>query len=446
MILIVDDDISIRTSLAFLFKRAQMSSIEASNPKEAIAAIRQQEISLVIMDMNYSLTTSGEEGIHLLKQIKVLKPDIPVILITAWGSIQLAVKGMREGAFDFITKPWNNIMLLNIVKTALELKVKEDLSEEENLQEDEVFPDIVGKSPALKSILATVRKVAKTNASVLITGESGSGKELIAEAVHRLSKREAKPFVKVNLGGLSQSLFESEMFGHKRGSFTDAHSDRKGRFAMADGGTIFLDEIGDLEMSHQVKLLRVLQEQTFEMLGDSNPIKVDVRLITATNKDLPQMVSQNLFREDLMYRINLIPIHLPALRERREDIPLLVNHFAKLVSKREGLAEVTISSEAMDYLQSLPYEGNIRELKNLVERAIILSDGECLDLENFRSLREQKGSAQSSISSLEDMERLRIVEELRLNNNNISRTAKVLGLSRAALYRRLEKYQIPYSE
>ncbi len=436
MILIVDDDVNIRTSLTFLFKRSNLESKAVCSPVEAISVIRSEDVCLVIMDMNYSLTTSGEEGIHLLKKIKILKPDIPIILITAWGSIQLAVEGMREGAFDFITKPWNNIMLLNVVKTALDLTQKKGI---DPIPDINLFPNIIGESPAIKEIQKTVIKVARTNAPVLITGESGTGKELIAEAIHKLSRRSSKPFVKVNLGGLSQSLFESEMFGHKRGAFTDAHSDRKGRFTIADGGTIFLDEIGDLDMSCQVKLLRVLQEQTFEILGDSLPKKVDVRVVTATNKDLAAMVSADKFREDLMYRINLIPIHLPSLRERREDIPLLAMYFAREVAKRDDVPMPEISAAALDYLSQLSFEGNVRELKNLVERAIILSDKIELEVEDFKNLvKETNGN----LNSLEDLEKQRIIDELKRHQNNISRTAKALGLSRAALYRRLEKYQI----
>ncbi len=440
MILIVDDDLNIRNSLTLLFKMGELPSMAVSTPNQAIAAIREEIITLVIMDMNYSLTTSGEEGLHLLKQIKILRPEIPIILITAWGSIQLAVEGMREGAFDFITKPWNNTLLLNTVKTAIELHQ----SKETTPPNASLLSHIIGRSYAIQEILKTVAKVAKTNASVLITGESGTGKELIAEAIHHQSKRAGKPFVKVNLGGVSQSLFESEMFGHKRGAFTDAHSDRKGRFTIANGGTIFLDEIGDLDLSCQVKLLRVLQEQTFEVLGESTPKKVDVRVVTATNKNLAAMVSQHQFREDLMYRINLIPIHLPPLRERREDIPLLAQHFATQAAKKEGIAPPTITREGLQFLEKLPWEGNVRELKNMIERAMILSEGSTLEEDDFKALAKTESGA-ANFNSLEEMEREKIKEELQKNHYNISQTAKNLGLSRAALYRRLEKYQIPYT-
>jgi two-component system NtrC family response regulator len=295
-------------------------------------------------------------------------------------------------------------------------------------------------------VLKTIERIAQTNASVLITGESGTGKELIAEAVHKNSPRAKKPFVKVNLGGISQSLFESEMFGHKKGAFTDASSDRVGRFELADKGTIFLDEIGDLDMSCQVKLLRVLQEQTFEVLGDSRPRKVDIRVVSATNADLSQMVKDHTFREDLFYRINLITVHLPALRERKEDIPLLVRHFAGQQCRSNGLPTVDFTPEAMDYLQSLPYPGNIRELKNLVERTILVSGKETLDADDFKAQNHQPEEAVTIKGmeglTLEETERQRILQAMEQYDNNVSQVAAALGVSRPALYRRLEKYNI----
>jgi two-component system NtrC family response regulator len=403
------------------------------------------------MDMNFSLTTTGDEGITLLKQVKIFQPETPVILMTAWGSIQLAVKGMQAGAFNFITKPWNNAVLMQYIETALALnnkKKEEELKKEEEGKFDRSH--IVGKSKALMDVLATIERISKTNASVLITGESGTGKELIAEAVHRNSPRAKKPFVKVNLGGISQSLFESEMFGHKKGAFTDASSDRVGRFELADKGTIFLDEIGDLDLSCQVKLLRVLQEQTFEVLGDSRPRKVDIRVVSATNADLRQMVQEHTFREDLFYRINLITVHLPALRERRDDIPLLVRHFADLQCQQNGLPKVDFTPEAMKYLQSLPYPGNIRELKNLVERTLLVSGKETLDVDDFKAQNPHSAEAIPSQSldnlTLDELERQRILQALEQYGNNLTQVATSLGLSRPALYRRLEKHNINIKE
>lgn len=446
-ILIVDDDAVVRSSLMFLLKRAGYLPVTTEGPKEALRKVREENFRLVLMDMNFTLTTTGEEGIHLLKQVKVLRPDLPVILMTAWGSISLAVQGMQAGAFDFITKPWNNLVLLKAIRNALELYAPIG-KEESTTQAHPCFDKIIGKSPALLSLLDTVTRIAPTTASVLITGESGTGKELIAEAIHTHSRRAKEPFVKVNLGGLSQSLFESEMFGHKKGAFTDAYMDRTGRFEMADKGTIFLDEIGDLELSSQVKLLRVLQDQTFEVLGDSRPRKVDVRVVSATNRDLPAMVREHTFREDLFYRINLITVHLPALRERREDIPLLVRHFAQKLTETNGLSPVEFDSEAFTYLQQLPFPGNIRELKNLVERTLLVSGRQRIEASDF----EQFGMPQSSVASsastsldgltLEELERKSILQALDKYEHNLSRTAEALGISRAALYRRLEKYGI----
>ena len=446
MILVIDDDSAIRTSLSFMLKRAKYDVQAVSSPKEAMAIVRSVSPELILMDMNFSLTTSGDEGITLLKQVKIFRPESPVILMTAWGSIDLAVKGMQAGAFDFITKPWNNAALMLRIETALQLNNKQKIEEEKKEGDDFDRSHIIGKSKPLMDVLETIKRICRTNASVLITGESGTGKELIAEAVHRNSPRAKKPFVKVNLGGISQSLFESEMFGHKKGAFTDASSDRVGRFELADKGTIFLDEIGDLDLSCQVKLLRVLQEQTFEVLGDSRPRKVDIRVVSATNADLRQMVQEHSFREDLFYRINLITVHLPALRERREDIPLLVRHFADRQCQANGLPKVDFTPEAMDYLKGLPYPGNIRELKNLVERTLLVSGKDTLDVEDFKAQNHQSSESTTLQNmeglTLEEMERQRILQAMEQYGNNMTQVATALGVSRPSLYRRLEKYNI----
>ena len=323
MILVIDDDSAVRSSLSFMLKRAGYEVKAVAGPREAIDVVRAEAPALILMDMNFTLSTTGEEGLTLLKQVKIFRPETPVILMTAWGSIQLAVHGMQAGAFDFITKPWNNAALLQRIETALELNAPQTESTVEKADTLD-RSHIIGKSRGLMDVLNTVARIARTNASVLITGESGTGKELIAEAIHINSQRAKQPFVKVNLGGISQSLFESEMFGHKKGAFTDATADRVGRFELANKGTIFLDEIGDLDLSCQVKLLRVLQDQTFEVLGDSRPRKVDVRIISATNADLRKMVTEHTFREDLFYRINLITIKLPALPRRHPLVGTLL--------------------------------------------------------------------------------------------------------------------------
>ena len=450
MILIIDDDSAVRSSLSFMLKRAGYEAQVVPGPWEAIEVVRTVAPDLILMDMNFTLSTTGEEGLTLLKQVKVFRPDTPVILMTAWGSIQLAVQGMQAGAFDFIPKPWNNAALLQRIETALELSTA---PKETTQEQNDAFNrnHIIGRSQGLTDVLNTIARIAKTNASELITGESGTGKELIAEAIHINSQRAKHPFVKVNLGGISQSLFESEMFGHKKGAFTDASADRTGRFEMADKGTIFLDEIGDLDLSCQVKLLRVLQDQTFEVLGDSRPRKTDIRVVSATNADLRKMVNERTFREDLFYRVNLITVKLPALRERREDIPLLVRHFADRQAETNGLPRTEFSADAMQFLSRLPYPGNIRELKNLVERTILVSGKPTLDASDFDAqyIRHNDQKAAESTSfigmTLDEIERQTILQALERHKGNLSQVAMALGISRAALYRRLEKHNINYT-
>lgn len=453
MILIIDDDSAVRSSLSFMLKRAGYEAQTVPGPREAMDVVRAEAPSLILMDMNFTLSTTGEEGLTLLRQVKIFRPDVPVILMTAWGSIQLAVQGMQAGAFDFITKPWNNAALLQRIETALELTAVGSKDVQEEQSETLNRSHIIGKSQGLMEVLNTVARIARTNASVLITGESGTGKELIAEAIHINSQRVKQPFVKVNLGGISQSLFESEMFGHKKGAFTDATTDRVGRFELANKGTIFLDEIGDLDPSCQVKLLRVLQDQTFEVLGDSRPRKTDIRVVSATNADLRKMVSERTFREDLFYRINLITVKLPSLRERREDIPLLARHFADRQAEINGLPRTEFSADALNFLSRLPYPGNIRELKNLVERTILVSGKPTLDASDFDAqyLRHDepvKASDSSSLAgmTLDEIERQTILQALDRHKGNLSQVAMTLGISRAALYRRLEKFNITVNE
>ena len=461
MILVVDDDKTIRLSLKLVLERNGYEVALAEEPKAAIQMIRSTPaVELVLMDMNYTRATDGEEGLTLLRQIKVLRPELPCILMTAWGSIDLAVQGMRAGAFDFITKPWDNGVLLERIETAVNIKTIPRGEDSANVKGKYSPPYREGQGggsvllPSLSSIYSTIARVAPTNAPVLITGESGTGKELIAEAIHRQSRRANGPFVKVNLGGISTSLFESEMFGHKKGSFTDAKADRVGRFEMAKGGTIFLDEIGELSPASQVKLLRVLQDQTYEVLGDSETRRTDVRVVCATNADLRTMVAEHTFREDLFYRINIINLHLPPLRERLEDIPLLVDYFMTEACKANGLPRVQASADAIAYLQTLPYPGNIRELKNLVERTVLMNPpqtppserGELLlTSDAFHPLNGdqtplpsiQGGAGGGSLSS---MERTAIAASIAKNGGNLSLVAKELGISRGALYRKIEKY------
>ncbi|SFV01602.1 sigma-54-dependent transcriptional regulator [Pontibacter akesuensis] len=455
MILIVDDDIAIRASLSLLLKQNGFTTKEASTPEEAVGLARQHPLQLVIMDMNYSMDTAGHDGLNLLGKMKGLYPKLPVILITGWGSISLAVEGMRLGAADFITKPWSNEYLLQAVRTALSLSQQVpdsgDALTRNKLDQQYDLGYIVGQDPKLLQVLKRIGQIAPTDASVLIEGESGTGKELIAEAVHRNSLRKAQPFVKVNLGGISSTLFESEMFGHKRGAFTDAKADRMGRFEMANKGTIFLDEIGELDLNSQVKLLRVLQDRTYEVLGDSRSRKLDIRVVCATNKDLAQLVEEGKFREDLYYRINLIKVKLPALREREEDIPLLVKFFVENLKKTYHRPDLQISQKALQWVKELQLPGNIRELKNLVERAVLVAEGDVLEAVDFQAQAQQspakpgdKALPAVGTMTLDEIEASMIKKSMDFYHNNISKVARSLGLSRAALYRRLDKFNIPY--
>jgi DNA-binding NtrC family response regulator len=454
MILVIDDDIAVRTSLLLLLKSKKYEVTGAETPAEALKIIKSNTPQLIILDLNFSISTSGEEGMALLTEVKKLEPTIPVILITGWGSINLAVQGMKMGANDFINKPWDNGHLLQSVKTLLDLQEQKEVSlTRKQLDKEYNFQHIIGEDPQMLQILETIGRVAGTDASILIMGESGTGKELIAEAVHQNSLRANKPFIKVNLGGISTSLFESEMFGHIRGAFTDARFDRAGRFELANKGTIFLDEIGDLDAGSQVKLLRVLQDRTYEVLGSSRTKTVDVRIVCATNKNLHQMVSSSTFREDLLYRINLITITLPALRERPGDIPLLVNFFINNLKQIYNRPQLTVSKPAIKWLQQLPLPGNIRQLKNLVERSILVSKGNELGIDDFKSQLEQSPIKQGNAKvpavgsiTLEEMEIEMIKKAMLYHKNKVAKAATALGLTRSALYRRLDKFEIPYDE
>jgi len=469
LILIADDDPSVVSSLGLLLRRHGYETCSAASAEEALARVEAApEVVLVLQDMNFSRATSGEEGLELLRTIRRRRPDLPVVLITAWGSIELAVEGMKAGAADFVTKPWANAQVLASVETALSLSRSGRDEGDEGPAPDRAELDrrldlagVVGEDPRLLKILELVGRVAPTDASVLITGESGTGKEVIAEAIHRNSRRRERPFVKVNLGGISSTLFESEMFGHVRGAFTDARADRKGRFEVAHGGTIFLDEIGEIDPSAQVKLLRVLQDRSYEVLGSSITRTVDVRVVSATNRPLPELVESGEFREDLLYRLNLISIHLPPLRERAGDIPLLARHFLATAARAYGRPAPELTRDAVDWLSRRRWPGNVRQLKQTLERAVLVSDAERLRGEDFRLLAEigaEMGAEapggpggdegrlpRPGAMTLEEIERAMIGRCLTHFQGNITRAAEALGLSRAALYRRLEKHGIETS-
>jgi two-component system NtrC family response regulator len=465
-ILIIDDDRAVQRSIALALKQSGYATDTASSADEALMRLHKGSIDAVIQDMNFSRSTSGEEGLSLLELIKSGFPELPVLLITAWGSVELAVEGMKRGAADFLLKPWSNEELIRRLETALQLALGAD-SEGKNdekkqsegkpalsrtltraqLDQDYDFTGIIGEDPKLLAVLSIIGRVAQTEAPVLITGESGSGKELIAEAIVRNSRRRDAPFVRVNMGSITPTLFESELFGHVKGAFTGAVSDRKGRFDHAHGGTIFLDEIGDLDASSQVKLLRVLQERTFEAVGSSITKTVDVRVISATNRHLQSMIERGNFREDLLYRLNLISVHLPPLRERTSDIKILAEHFLQAAGRqyfREGLA---IAPEALRWLQSHPFSGNIRELKHCIERTVLLAASERLTAQDFQTALAVESSEHRTgtlpavgTMTLDEIEKAMILKAVAQFPGNVSRIAEALGLTRQALYRRLEKF------
>ncbi|ARK10058.1 sigma-54 dependent transcriptional regulator [Fibrella sp. ES10-3-2-2] len=459
MLLIIDDDIAVQTSLSLLFRKEGFAVRIADGPFETREVLDEETPEAILLDMNFSVETSGDDGIRLLRYIRERLPNVPVLLITGWGSIELAVQGMKAGANDFITKPWQNEHIVQSVKTAIKLaggKGGEAVSaDRRQLDEQFQFDNIVGEDPKLLDVLTTIGRVAPTDAPVLITGESGTGKELIAEAIHQNSRRKRQPFVKVNLGGISSTLFDSELFGHVRGAFTDAKADRIGRFELANRGSIFLDEIGDLDAASQVKLLRVLQDRTFEPLGSSKTRTVDVRVICATNRNLEEMVQLGTFREDLFYRINLITVRLPALRERPADIPRLVNFFTSNLKALYGRPNLQVGKDAQHWLKDLSLPGNIRQLKNVVERAVLLAPGDTLTVADFeKHLAPQALSHQPPAlnqlppvgsMTLDQMERQMIERAMAHHQNRVGHVARALGITRFALYRRLEKYGIAYS-
>lgn len=449
--LVVDDDPSVTASIAMLLKQHGYAVLTASNPAEAATMLTQHAITLVLLDMNFSRNTSGDEGMSSLRKIKESHPDLPVILMTAWASIELAVNGMKEGASDFIAKPWSNNQLLRTIETCVDLICPPNHGVVNRAELDAQYrlSNILGEDPKFVEVLATVTRVAKTNASVLILGESGTGKELIAEALHNNSNRSDSKLVRVNLGGISSSLFESEMFGHVKGAFTDAKHDRIGLFEMANRGTIFLDEIGDLDLASQVKLLRVLQDQSFQAVGSSDIRKSDVRVVSATNKVLKDLVADGRFREDLLYRINLITIELPPLRQRKKDIGLLAKAHLKRMEELYGLGRIAIDESGYNWLERQTWPGNIRQLLQTIERAVLMSDTRQLSSQNFQSNQTFSDDSQHNEPSLpvgaytlNEIEKMMIERSMEAYRHNISKVAEALGISRAALYRRLEKHQL----
>lgn len=456
-VLIVDDDESVQVSLALLLKQHGYATVTCDEPTLALDIIEKEQCHLVLLDMNFSMQTTGEEGLALMATIHQRHPQLPVLLMTAWGSIALAVKGVKAGAADFFTKPWNNATLIQLIQTTLVLNETTPSTRltRQALDAQFDFSDIIGEHPELLKVLATIGRVAKTTASVLILGESGTGKELVADALHKNSPRKNKEVVKVNMGAITSTLFESEMFGHTRGAFTDAKSDRKGHFATAHLGTLFLDEVGELNRADQVKLLRVLQSQCYQVLGSSKTEQVDVRVISATNRELAEQVASGDFREDLFYRLNLITLRLPPLRERRSDIPLLAKRLVEQLCRTYGMPTVQLSSSAIDWLSQQAWPGNIRQLRQCIERTLLLIGKDLLDKSDFLSVEAEAADAQAqecrtssmfSGMTLDQVEKQLIEKAMITHQGNLSRVAKTLGLSRFALYRRLEKHQIASPE
>ncbi len=397
--------------------------------------------------MNFSRSTTGEEGLSLLREIRHAHSALPIVLITAWGSIELAVEGMRAGAADFVTKPWDNERLVQVAHTALSLAAgaSAEAADRESLDQRFELGAILGHDPALVHVLNQVARVAATDASVLITGESGTGKELLADAIHLNSKRAAGPLVKVNMGAVVPALFESELFGHVRGAFTDARQDRAGYFEQADGGTIFLDEIAEVDRAGQIKLLRVLQDRSFRRVGDSRQRRSDFRIVAATNRDLAKLVAAGDFREDLYYRLNLIRLEMPPLRERRTDIALIAAHHLRQIAERYALGEMKIASDALAFLAAQPWPGNVRELRHCIERAALMCGKPVItraDLENVTNGMEYTGrdGLERDVLPLDTVEKLMIERAMEQSEGNVTRAAALLGLSRAALYRRLTKH------
>lgn len=449
-ILIVDDDEDILLAAKMLLKRHVSSVIIEKDPRKIPFLLNQDSYDVILLDMNFSEdTTSGREGVFWLKEIMQRDPAAVVIMITAFGDVETAVETLKLGATDFVLKPWQNEKLIATISAAH--KLKRSYEEVKNLKEskkhlekevNQAFGEMLGESPAMLHVKSIIDKVARTDANVLILGENGTGKELVARAIHRNSLRTEKDFVSVDMGAISENLFESELFGYKKGAFTDAKENRAGRFEIANKGTLFLDEIGNLPLNLQAKLLAVLQNREIKPLGSSKTVSIDIRLICATNMPLHDMIKDKEFRQDLMYRINTVEIHLPPLRERAEDIPLLSQHFLDMYSKKYKKGLKKLSASAINKFQKYPWPGNVRELQHAIERVVIMSEGNTIQPDDFFFLNQKSDQNDNTLDSLklDEVEKNVIEKALQKHGGNISKAAKELGLTRASLYRRLEKY------
>lgn len=448
-ILMIDDDEDVLLAAKMLLKKQGHHVIIEKNPNKIPFLLNNDTYDVILLDMNFSKDiTSGKEGFHWLEQILQRDPQAVVILITAFGDVEMAVRALKQGATDFILKPWQNEKLVATIATAIKLKQSynevDKLKKAKEMLEEQIgrpFGEIIGKSPAIQQVFSVIDKVAATDANVLILGENGTGKELIARAIHQRSLRKNNSFVSVDMGAITETLFESELFGHKKGAFTDAREDRPGRFELANGGTLFLDEIGNLSMALQSKLLSALQSRQITRVGANQPISVDIRVICATNMPLHKMVQEGTFRQDLLYRINTVEIQVPPLCERVDDIQPLAQHYLSYYAKKYHKHVTNITPEALDKLKRYAWPGNIRELQHAIERAVIMTDSDTLQESDFLLSRSVSPSASSSNTlNLDEVEKTAIVKALQLHSGNISKAADELGLTRASLYRRMEKY------
>ncbi len=446
-ILVADDQADVLESLRLLLKGKGYEIEMAQSPSQVIDALKTRDFDVALLDLNYARdTTSGREGLDLLARLQAMDSTLPVVVMTAWGTVELAVEAMRSGARDFIEKPWDNQRLLSILRTQVELcralREGQRLEAENQLLRAKAQPKLIASSPAMQPVLELLAQVGPSDANVLITGEHGSGKDVVAQTLHSLSNRSAKPLVTVNAGGLSEGTFLSELFGHVKGAFTDARTDRVGRFELAHGGSLFLDEISNVPTSQQANLLRVIESGEMERVGSSKTIHVDVRIISATNANLEEEVTSGRFREDLLFRLNTVEIQLPPLRDRREDISLFAMHFLGQYSNKYRKKLKDFDAAAMKILLKHSWPGNVRELDHVVERAVIMAHGATLRADDLGLHSNSGGSLLLEEMSLEEVERLLVKKALMGANGNVSEAAQTLGLSRSALYRRIEKYSL----
>jgi DNA-binding NtrC family response regulator len=444
-VLIADDQLDVIEALRLLLKGEGFQIETVTSPEQVLSVIEARDFDIALIDLNYTRdTTSGQEGLDLITNIQSIDASLPVVVMTAWGSVDLAVEAMRRGARDFVQKPWENERLITILRTQAELskalRKGERLEAENQLLRDESRTKLIAESPAMQPVLQVIARVGPSDANVMITGENGTGKGVVANVLHSISHRLARPLVTVNAGGLSEGVFESELFGHIKGAFTDAKTDRVGRFELADEGTLFLDEIANITLPQQAKLLRVLETGEFERVGSSKTRKVNVRIISATNADLYGEVAAGRFRQDLLFRLNTVEIRLPPLRDRKDDIPLIATHFLRQHAARYRKLVTSFDQPALQALTSHPWHGNVRELDHAIERAVLMAQGTIVKTGDLGLNQGQDSSPRLEDMNLEEVECFLIKKTLARFDGNVSKAADALGLSRSALYRRLEKF------